>query len=148
MTQQILLYNQQYVYDDGNKDSVSSVTVTYAVTISSVTVTYVVSMKTSVFDQQHSLLLLKNNDTAVTKITASYLLTLLPYGTTSDTARAIVPTIFIRPVYNLPFDTVFDGRTVDNGLDLYFDTVFDGRTDNNDNYYVVILQYQILLLSR
>ena len=33
MTQQILLYNQQYVYDDANNNSVLSVTVTYAVTM-------------------------------------------------------------------------------------------------------------------
>ena len=44
---QILLYNEQYVYDDGNNDSMPSVTVTYAVTMSSVTVIYAVTMKTS-----------------------------------------------------------------------------------------------------
>jgi len=33
LTQQILLYNQQYVYNDGNNDSVSPVTVTYALTM-------------------------------------------------------------------------------------------------------------------
>ena len=53
LTQQILLYNQQYVYDDGNNDSVSSANVTYAVTMSSVTVTYAVTIRTNADEAQY-----------------------------------------------------------------------------------------------
>jgi len=81
LTQQILLYNQQYVYDDCNNDSVSSVTVTSAVPESSI-----------VIDTESSTVSVANNKASSAGNGSPATVTLRTYDT----------------VYNLYFDTAFD----------------------------------------
>jgi len=113
LTLQILLYNQQYVYDDGNKDSVSSVTVTYAVTMSSITVTYAVTMKTSADEAQYDCYYC---DTAVSIASPST----VTVGDTDNMTSAVTQTITSHGTC-----TTNDGCTGEHDIDSYFDTVFD-----------------------
>ena len=108
MTLQILLYNQQYVYDDGNNDSVSSVTVTYAVTMSSVTVTYVVTMKTSADTAQYDYYYC---DTAVSTASPPT----VTVGDTNNTTSAVSiasPSIGIDTESSIVIDTEFSTVSV------------------------------------
>ena len=51
-----------------------------------------------------------------------------------STASAITLKTY-NTVYNLYFDTVYDGRTGYNDFDLYFDTIFDGRISGSNGSF-------------